>query len=272
MKRKLVFVTLMFAVLPAFLEVAAQDDSASGKGAAKPSVEAPSKKKPISVLLYFGVYTQWYRIEESLEPIRGHKLRISNARTSGEKAGRRFAVWGADFIPAPEEASTFDVIVLSDVDYGALKEAGLAVIDTFVKEGGALLVLGGPFTYGEGKYDGTIFPQILPVIIKPFDLKWERAGLSFSAACKHPILTDLDLSAGPQVYWIHEARPKEGSVVVLEAGTRPLLVLGTHGKGRVAAFLGTPMGVAPEGKLPFWQWQGWDRLMRRTLLWLAGDK
>jgi len=82
----------------------------------------------------------------------------------------------------------------------------------------------------------------------------------------------VDLSAAPQVYWIHEARPKPSAKVVLKAGDRPLLVLGTRGKGRVAAFLGTPMGKAPEGKLPFWQWKGWDKLMRNTLIWLAGAK
>ena len=272
MKRKLVFAMMVLMVVTASLRAVAEEESISGQDATETSVASAAAERSISVLLYFGVYTQWYRIEESLEPIQGHKLRISNARTSGEKAGQRFTVWGADFIPTPEEASMFDVIVLSDVDYGALKDAGLAVIDTFVKEGGGLLVLGGPFTYGEGQYDGTIFPQILPVEIEPFDLKWEKAGLSFSAPSEHPIIENVDFAGGPQVYWIHEARPKEGSVVVLQAGTRPLLVLGAHGKGRVAVFLGTPMGVAPEGKLPFWQWQGWDRLIRNTLVGLAGHK
>ena len=38
------------------------------------------------------------------------------------------------------------------------------------------------------------------------------------------------------VYWIHEAKPKEGAKVILQAGDRPVLVVGTYEEGRVAVF------------------------------------
>ena len=227
-----------------------------------PSVAASEREKPINVLLYFGLYTQWYRIDKALAPVPGHVLRTVNAKTDG-----------AEFIPTAKEISAFDVVVMSDVNHGSIKDSGLAVIDGFVKQGGGLLVLGGPFTYGEGKYDGSIFPGMLP-IEKPnrFDLKWEKAGLPFFKAENHIILKGVDLSATPCVYWIHEAHPKPNGVVVLMAGSRPLLVLETRGKGRTATFLGTPMGMAAEGQLPFWEWRDWDKLIRNTLVWLAGDE
>jgi len=230
----------------------AQDEPASAAGAS-------AQKKPINVLLYFGLYTQWYRIDKALEPLRPHALRTVNAKSDG-----------ADFIPGEKDISAVDVVVLSNVNHGSIKDSGLSAIDSFVKKGGGLLVLGGPLTYGEGKFGDSIFPQMLP-IEKPerFDLKWEKAGLPFSTATEHEILKDVDLSANPRVYWIHEARPKSESVVVLKAGSRPLLVLAAHGKGRVAAFLGTPMGMAPAGQLPFWEWKDWEKLIRNTIVWLG---
>jgi len=209
MKKSLLIIAIILAAGFFSPPLAAQEKPAAGE-------------RPISVLLYFGVYTNFYRIEEALEPIAGHKIKIANARTDG-----------ADFIPAPEEFPMFDVIVMSNVNYDSLKEFGLGVIDSFVKGGGGLLVLGGPFTYGEGGYEDTVFPAMLPIERpEPFDLKWEKDGALLSLAAGHAVLEGVNLSSRPYVYWIHEARPKKKSVVVLKAGQRPLLVLGQHGKGR----------------------------------------
>lgn len=226
--------------------------------------EEPLASEPgrsLNVLLYFGLYTQWYRIEEALKPLPESSLRIVNARSDG-----------ADFLPSEEEIAAFDVVVLSDVNHGSIREAGLTVIASFVRRGGGLLVLGGPFTYGQGKYEDSSLPDLLP-IQKPgrFDLKWEKAGLPLAEATTHGILKGLDFSARPHVFWIHEGSPKRESTVVLKAGDRPLLVLGQPGQGRVAAFLGTPLGTVPEGLLPFWEWKDWPLLLRNTLGWLAED-
>ena len=51
---------------------------------------------------------------------------------------------------------------------------------------------------------------------------------------------------------------------------RVVLIVGNYGKGRVAVFAGTPMGVPPKGQTPFWTWAGWPRLMKQTADWLAG--
>jgi len=100
----------------------------------------------------------------------------------------------------------------------------------------------------------------------------ERAGLAFEAGQEHEVLRGVDLSARPHVYWLHEAQPRPGSTVALNAGSRPLLVLGSHGEGRVASFLGTPMGIPGEGQVPFWEWDGWPGLLRNVLRWLGGDR
>ncbi|MBA7548621.1 hypothetical protein ES705_41085 [subsurface metagenome] len=251
---------VVLLVLTAFFCIAlVQDKPASDQVDAAVSDASSESQKPINVLLYFGLYTQWYGIDRALEPVQGHVLRTVNAKSDG-----------ADFIPNKKQISAFDVVVMSDVNHASIKDSGLGVIDSFVKKGGGLLVLGGPFTYGEGKYDGSIFPDMLPVkTTGHFDLKWKKTGLPFSRVRKHVILQDVDLSPEPRVYWIHESKPKANSVVVLRAGSMPLLVLQTRGKGRIATFLGTPMGMAAEGQLPFWEWKDWDKLMRNTLAWLA---
>jgi len=100
---------------------------------------APGQDGTLRVLLYFGVYTQWYRIEEALQPPADASLRTLNAKNDG-----------ADPIPEAEGLAAFGVVVLSDVNRGSMGDQGLADIESFVSRGGGLLVLGGPFTYGEG--------------------------------------------------------------------------------------------------------------------------
>ncbi|HEY3396229.1 MAG TPA: hypothetical protein VGM19_01095 [Armatimonadota bacterium] len=43
-----------------------------------------------------------------------------------------------------------------------------------------------------------------------------------------------------------------------------------QGKGRVAAFLGTPMGEAGPGRRGFWESSSWPQTMAALLRWLAG--
>jgi uncharacterized membrane protein len=88
----------------------------------------------------------------------------------------------------------------------------------------------------------------------------------------HPISAGLNLSDAPHVLWLHEGRPNGDATVVLRAGSLPLLVAGTCGRGRVAAFMGTPLGCPSQGQLPFWEWHDWPRLLRQTLLWLAAGQ
>jgi hypothetical protein len=63
--------------------------------------------------------------------------------------------------------------------------------------------------------------------------------------------------------------PKAGSKVLLTAGDKPMLITGTYGKGRVAAYLGSVQGLPKAGQTPTWEWNGWPALMTETLAWLA---
>jgi hypothetical protein len=254
------------------------------------SAPAPQASSPGSrILLCFGVYTQWYRIEEAAKGMPEATLQVLNAPNDGAGAAPAPgaasaydavgsavapAVSSADAVSAtapPLRSRPWDVIVLGNVNRGAFPDEVWASVVASVREGAGLLMLGGPFTYGEGKFGGCPLLELLPIeSLRPFDLKWARPGLPILTGTEHPVTEGVDLAAGPQVLWLHNARPKAGATVTLKAGSRPLLVVGTSGSGRVAAFLGTPLGETRPGQLAFWEWQDWPRLIRQTLAWLAG--
>jgi uncharacterized membrane protein len=214
-------------------------------------------EKPRALLL-FGVYTQWYKLPDALP---GYEVKICNARTDG-----------AEHLPSAEELAAYPLVILSDVTADSLPAPWVDALKNHVRRGGALLTLGGPFTYGLGRFNDKKLDETLPVELTVFDLKWEKQGQPFTGAREHPLLHGVDLTGAPMVYWIHQVKPKPGADVVLTAGNHPLLVTGRYGKGRVAAFLGTPLGEPPPGQKPFWEWSGWPTLMANTVAWLMSKQ
>jgi uncharacterized membrane protein len=206
------------------------------------------------VLLLYGVYTQWYKLDAVLTNC---AVTLSNARTDR-----------AENLPTPDQMAGYSLVILSDVTADSLPEAWVAHLTTFTARGGRLLFLGGPFTYGLGHFREKKLDALLPVDVEVFDLKWEKQGQVFAVARQGPITQGLDWAGKPMVYWIHKAKPKAEAETILKAGDYPLLVTGRYEQGRVAAFLGTPLGVLPAGQKPFWEWEGWPKLMANTIGWL----
>ena len=220
------------------------------------SEESASKdKRSGKVLVFYGVYTQHYLLDRALAR---YDLKISNAHSRQ-----------AEYFPPPRELLATKLIILSDVSGGELTPDWVRQIKSYVKGGGSLLVLGGPFTLGLGRFAEKGLAEILPVELEAFDLKWEKGGVAFDRAAEHPAVKGLDLHKRPTVYWIHRVRPKKTAQVVLRAGPYPLLVAGVYGKGRVIVFTGTPMGRPAEDHVPFWEWDGWTGLVQRAADWLT---
>jgi uncharacterized membrane protein len=149
------------------------------------------------------------------------------------------------------------------VSGGEFTEDQIQQIVSYVKLGGNVLVLGGPFALGLGKFSECGLAEMMPVSLEAFDLKWEKEGVAFDRASGSALVEDIDFRARPKVYWIHSVLPREGAEIILRAGSYPLLVSGKHGKGRVTVFTGTPMGIPAAGDMPFWEWSKWPELMRR---------
>ena len=131
-----------------------------------------------------------------------------------------------------------------------------------------ILVTGGPYAYGNAEAADTRLTEMLPVeLLGPFDHKWAGKSESWDleiAEAGHPLVKDVDFAGEPQVMWMHKTTLKEGATTVLSANGMPALPVWKLGKGYVIASLLSPCGVAPEGKTAWWEWQGWDQIVRNV--------
>lgn len=170
-----------------------------------------------------------------------------------------------------DELFRYDLVVLSDVNYKALGDIAMEMICDYVHEGGSLLVVGGPYAYGNGEFEGSRFIDVLPVHLSgPFDLKWPGKGKSWKlqpAGDNRAVLRHVPFDQEPRVFWHHFLTPKKDAIVVLKAGDRPALILGRYGKGKVAALSLSPTGVGAPSEVPWWDWDGWVPLVRNLFAW-----
>jgi len=183
---------------------------------------------------------------------------------------------------------SYDVVVLSDIGADSLllhpdtflkgqRTANrLKLIKEWVAQGGGLMMIGGYLSFqgihGTARYHGTPVEEILPITIRPQDDRNEvpEGFLPVTVMADHPILAGLD---GEWPYLlghnIVDARPEADVLMRAGAGDGPpLLVAGTHGKGRTLVWTSD---IGPHW-LPnaFSDWPGYARLWRRAFLWLAG--
>jgi uncharacterized membrane protein len=132
----------------------------------------------------------------------------------------------------------------------------------YVGAGGRLVVLGGPFTLGQGYFKGTALERVLPVDVRMArDIYRLQEPLAIGNA-------KLSAFTGrPLLYYYHAVRPKADSKVRLWAGKLPVLLERKVGKGQVLVFIGTVLGD-PQNKAetPFWEWKDWARTLGKLIL------
>jgi len=140
---------------------------------------APDKYK---VLVVFGLYTQILNIDDALADWKdkGNSPKFTWANCPPNAI--------ETFPGTYDEIFSYNTIVLSDVNYRAIGDIGFEMIRDYVKQGGSLLVVGGPYAFGNGEFEDTRFLDVLPVKLSgPFDLikispgNWKR--LSLPARC-----------------------------------------------------------------------------------------
>ncbi len=213
----------------------------------------------LDVLLFFGLYTNFYAIEPTLEAMGKHRVQLSDALDTG-----------AAFLPSTfEETFAYDLVILSNVNAKALGLFGMELVYEYVRHGGGVLILGGQNAFGHGGFAGTRIEELSPVVDGgAFDLKWNPQGWLLQPVGKHAVLAGVDFAEGPRVYWAHHTKAKRAAATVLTFDGAPALVLGRFGKGRVAAFTGSVLGEATRGQTPFWESRAWRRLLGNTIEWL----
>ena len=217
-------------------------------------------------LVVFGLFTHILNLDDAVAERKRHGL------TPVEFHWANCPPNGVETFPRTyDELFRYDLIVLSDVNYKALGDIAIEMICDYVHEGGSLLVVGGPYAYGNGEFEGSRFLDVLPVHLSgPFDLKWAGKGKSWklkATSPDHAVLRDVSFAQEPRVFWHHFLTAKKDAIVVLKAGEKPVLILGRYGKGKVAALALSPTGVGAEGEVQWWDWDGWFPLVRNLFAW-----
>jgi len=190
-----------------------------------------------------------------------------------------------------EGLNAYDVIILSDIGANSflLPPAvwlrsqtvpnRLRLIKAWVERGGGLLMVGGYLSFqgidGKARWRKTPVEDVLPVTCHPWDDRVEMPEGAVAQVLQpdHPVMSGLD-GAWPFVLGVNEVEVRPNAQVLAripeEQGGHPLLVLGGFGKGRTAAWTSD---IGPHWLSPaFCAWQGYGRLWKNLLGWLAHDR
>ena len=208
-----------------------------------------STKREKKVLLLFGIYANFSRFDKILAD---WKINTVSAIPQGIRD-----------MPPASTIDEYALIILGDVNIESVRPM-MSRLAAYVRNGGVLLVTGGPFAYGCGGYAGTFLDSMLPVESRPFDLRPAAGDNDFNK----PLTFNgerVEKNTAPELYWLHKVKVKDNSQIILKAGELPLFVCGTYGKGRVLAFLGAPLGTAPHGGRPYWDSTEYIKIMQNIL-------
>ncbi len=164
-----------------------------------------------------------------------------------------------DSPPADWTQTRYDSYILSDYPAQNFRPGQLEQLQSAVADGAGLLMLGGWESYfgQKGEYHQTVLADVLPVTMQNRDDRRNLAQPVLVSKCHdHPILADLPWNRPPFIGGFNRFAAKPGSDVLLKAlcytveitesaavsatftvsEEHPLLVVGSFGQGRTAAF------------------------------------
>ncbi|MBP2238709.1 putative membrane protein [Sinorhizobium kostiense] len=182
----------------------------------------------------------------------------------------------------------FDAIILSDIGANSLLlppdvwlhsrtvPNRLKLIKAWVEKGGGLLMIGGYFSFqgidGKARWRRTPVEDTLPVTCLPYDDRVEIPEGAVADVVKpdHPVMAGLS-GQWPPLLGVNEVEVKNGADVIArlpeDQGGHPLLILGSYGKGRSAAWTSD---IGPHWLSPaFCEWEGYGRLWKNILGWMT---
>lgn len=188
-----------------------------------------------------------------------------------------------DFPYSLEGLQEYDVIILSDIGANTLllpdrvftrSEASpnrCNLLEQYVLEGGALLMVGGYMTFagidGKGKWHDTAVQNVLPVEVLTVDDRMEHPeGITpVTLDPKHPIFDGVSLD-WPFVLGYNKTIMRDGYDLLAKIGEDPFIAVGEFGKGRSAVVTTdcSPHWAPPE----FCSWESYEKLWQNIVAWL----
>lgn len=240
-------------------------------GAAEPTWTWRHHRLP-RVLAVQGLWHEQFHLAAGLGEAGGAELHEAPQYHGARSSGLHYLKGeGAYGLPRrAEDLYDYDLLVLTNVAARCFSEEQVRLVSDFVRHGGGLLLLGGYWTLDKGGMHGTALEAILPVTVAADTrrLPHRREGIPLTPQADHPVHAGIDWSGGPKLFFHNCVALKPDAVVVVAADEAPILVLGSHGRGRTAVFAGAVNGVAPPDATAFWEWDEWPILLGRTIEWL----
>jgi uncharacterized membrane protein len=186
-----------------------------------------------------------------------------------------------------EDLSRFDVLILSDIGantlllhpdtwlHGKPMPNRLELIKQWVENGGGFEMCGGYLSfagiYGSAKFYRTPIEAVLPVNLYTFDDRIESPEGTRIEVLEpsHPILEGIQ-GQWPDLLGFNELMVKPEAKLLAKVGKYPLLAVQQVGKGRTMAWASD---IGPHWcPGSFANWEGYSRLMVRSVEWLAGKR
>lgn len=178
-----------------------------------------------------------------------------------------------------------DVVVISDVGANTfqvppatfarseIQPDRVEALRAFSASGGGLAMVGGYMSFSgidaTARWGRTALAEVLPVGVLDRDDRIELpAGAPPAVLTAHPVTEGLD-PVWPALLGLNEVTVRPDALELAHCAGHPLLVVGTHGEGRTAAFTSdlAPHWAPP----PFLSWSGYALLFDRLVRWLAKE-
>lgn len=183
-----------------------------------------------------------------------------------------------------QEIDKYDVVIISDIGSNSFllpdetflrserSPNRLGLVADYVLRGGGLLMVGGYLSFtgidGKGRFGMSPLAAPLPVTMLNHDDRVEMSEGADVEICdpSHPVFGNTP-AEWPHLLGYNKLIAKPNSTVVARVGEDPLLVVGTYGAGRSAAFASD---LAPHwAPQEFLDWPHYGELWTAILEWIA---
>jgi uncharacterized membrane protein len=176
------------------------------------------------------------------------------------------------------DLARYDVIVIDDMwnGYQRFPRGMGARVRDFVRQGGGLIMAGGPWSYsgmagyrghGQGGFGGTPVEEALPVrTAGDTDVVEGKTTVRVDGG-DHPVTAGLEWQSLPPILGYNRVVAKPGAQVLARtASGDPFLVAWQHGKGRVIA---VTTRSARDWGAEFTNWSHYRRFWRNVVRWVS---